>query len=153
MSAALKPRKDILRSTRALRAVIDASREALVLIDDNGEILFANAAAGQLWGYEPPMMVGLNLGQLFAPQFEFLQVQQGAASEGIDTDAEALRSDGGLFPVEVNLREIDLDDGSCRLLSASDDFTGRDREQARVQRHSFDALERFRKRPLAFSLY
>lgn len=123
--------------------MIDASREALVLIDDNGEILFANTAAGQLWGYDPAAMSGLTLRQLFAPQFEFLQIQQGAASEGIDTDAEALRADGALFPVEVNLREIDLGDGSCRLLSASDDFTNRDREFARVQRHSFDALERF----------
>ncbi|MFT5467990.1 MAG: two-component system cell cycle sensor histidine kinase/response regulator CckA [Verrucomicrobiales bacterium] len=123
--------------------MIDSARESLVLIDDHGEILFANVAAGQLWGYDEGEMAGLNLKQIFAPQFEFLQVQQGAAIAGVDTDAEALRADGVLFPVAVNLRELDLDDGVCRLLSASDDFTGREREQSQLQRHSFDALEQF----------
>lgn len=143
MSAVLSPRKDIHRSTRLLRSLLDASREALVAIDESGEIVFANRAAHILWGYPEGQMLGHSLGALFAPQFEFLQVQNGATNNGVDTDAEARRPDGARFAVSVNLREIGAEGATFRVLTASDDFGARERELARARVHTFDALEQF----------
>ncbi|MEM7014177.1 MAG: response regulator [Verrucomicrobiota bacterium] len=147
MSAAQAPdpQLTLLESSSALRSLLDNSREALAVVGEEGTIIYANRSAHQLWGYEDSDMSDLRLSELFAPQFEFVQFQNAALSEGVDTDAEARAADGSLFPIQVNLREIDLElgSGSYRLLSAIDDRCARERETARLQRHSNDALEQF----------
>ena len=47
-----------------LNVLAEAASDGVILIDDQSTILFANPAAGRLFGYEPAEMVGTNLTSL-----------------------------------------------------------------------------------------
>ncbi len=135
--------KDVHRSSRILRTLLDATHEAMVVLDEEGDIVFANAAAHRIWGYADSGLEGLPLNRLFAPKFEFLQLQHGGLRHGVTTESEGCRADGSLFPVEVNIREMEVDGYFYRLVTADDEVANREMDAARQQVATFESLERF----------
>jgi PAS domain S-box-containing protein len=67
-SDAVRPTKPAESNVNAseipLNVLAEAASDGVILIDDQSTILFANPAAGRLFGYEPAEMVGTNLTSL-----------------------------------------------------------------------------------------
>ena len=98
-----------------LRAVIDASPEALLVADDHsGRILDANRQAEALTGRSREELLGLHHGMLY------ISGQQQATSATATANrlaAEVQRSDGQRVAVQVTTERTELSDGGRLALN------------------------------------
>jgi len=144
MTAATKDRKDITRSTKTLRAILDASRDALVVVDESGIIALANAGAEKIWGRDRNQFVDRRIQSLFSPQFSFLPFQYGGKDEkGTTISAEGVNKAGDRFLVDVNVRRLEVDQCVYHLLTINEAEVARENQLAEIQEYTFAALERF----------
>jgi len=105
-----------------LRAVFDASRDALLLADgDSGEILDLNRQAEILIGRGRKELLGMNQGTIYPPEQqqraarEFRRLLEGASPWALVT--EVRHSEGRRMVVEVTAEVADLSDGRRLALS------------------------------------
>jgi PAS domain S-box-containing protein len=130
--------------TRA-RAVLDTAVDAIITIDEHGVIESVNAAAAQMFGYEAAELCGFNVSRLIPEPFGsahdgYIQNYLRSGERkiiGIGREVPCLRKDGKVFPGDLAVSEILLDD---RRL-----FTGvlRDlSERKRVEKELQDAAKR-----------
>ncbi len=100
------------QSESLLRAIIQASKDAIVVFDRNGRITEANPAAETMFGVAARDLYGESVERLFATEFEALFMQYrlspdaaGAAASKSLIRAEGLHRGGDRFPVEISLSE------------------------------------------------
>jgi len=105
-----------------LRAVINASRHALLLADGHsGEILDVNRQAEALTGRSREELLGRHHGSLYpaeqqkAVAGEVLRMLESQTSRRLA--AEVQRSDGRKIPVSVTAKGTELSDGRCLALN------------------------------------
>lgn len=94
-----------------LRAIMDAAVDAMIVSDQSGKILRANAAAAKLFRFDPEEMVGESVNILMPEAFAALH--DGFIAHHIATgekriidsgrDVEGQRSDGTLFPLHLSV--------------------------------------------------
>lgn len=96
---------------QAYHAMFDASADGMLLVDSQGSIVLANAAAAALLGYDHQTLQGLAVDLLVPPRF----AQDHAAHRhsyahlprarpmGSDLELSARRADGSEVPVEISL--------------------------------------------------
>lgn len=115
-------RRQAQAANERLRAVFDASRDALFLADgDSGEILDLNRQAEILVGRERKELLGLPQGTLYPPEQqqraagEFRRLLDGASPWALVT--EIRHREGRRLPVEVTAEVADLGDGRRLALS------------------------------------
>ncbi len=101
-----------------LQTVTDSVRDAIIMLDHNGQISFWNKAATTILGYNAEEVMGKNLHQIITPtryrgehkkKFpEFQSTGQGAA---IDKTVElfAVHKNGTEFPIELSLSAIKIE--------------------------------------------
>ena len=111
-----------------LHVAMDAAASAMVMVTEEGAIIFANRAAGRLFGYaiedlmdQPISMLvphALRRGHevLAADFFATGTARQMATGR----DVLALRQDGTEFPVEITLTPVELDDQPAVLSTITD---------------------------------
>lgn len=119
------------QSESLLRAIIQASKDAIVVFDASGCITEYNPAAQALFGPPEKQLHGAGVESLFAPEFEemYLQYRLSAASPTADLiRTEGVRSDGGRFPVEISLSDGEAN-GRSFTVAAVRDITDRVRAQ------------------------
>ena len=97
------------------RTVVEVSPNAMVMVDAEGRIEFANARTEQMFGYGPQELVGEPVEILVPVRFRdahprylrgyFQAPEQRAMGAGRDLFAQ--RRDGTEFPVEIGLNPID----------------------------------------------
>ncbi len=140
----------ILDSEERFRSVADTAKDAIVSIDSNGEIVFWNTAAENIFGYSADEAVG-KLATLVIPK-EFHEAHQQGIDRAIKTgglrmigknlELPGLRKDGSAFPIEISLSTWKVKAGvfftaiirditerkklekKLRTLSLSDELTG-----------------------------
>ncbi len=108
--------------------VVDASPVGMLVIDDQGFIVFANREAERIFGYAAKQLEGLRLEHLISPASgdrhvllrkphptEPQTLQAGAARHLL-----ARRRNGSEFPVEVGLNPVKVDSGRLVLASIVD---------------------------------
>ena len=120
----------------------DAAADGVILIDDQSTILFVNPAAGQIFGYEPAEMVGMNLTQLMPERHRqnylaslkgYFETGQSHIPKG-SAPLKGLHKSGHEFPVEVSWAEH-TSHGKRFLTGFVRDVTDRKRmEQLRERR-------------------
>ncbi len=100
------------------RSIIDASNDAIIVGDEDGNIILWNPAAEQLFGYKKEEVLGRGFDQLIVPE-EYRHIPKEAyrrvlktkklAREGHIIEAEGLKKDGRRFPIEhtASLFEIE----------------------------------------------
>lgn len=109
-------------ASERLRAVFDASRDALFLADgDSGEILDVNRQAEALVGRTRNELLGRHQGSLHPAEFqkgilgEFRQMLESRQSWALASQVQ--HSDGRKLPVEITAEIADLSDGRRLALS------------------------------------
>lgn len=104
-------------SSKLHRAMIAASLDAVITIDESGAVIEFSEAAEQMFGYSREEALGQSIGELIVPHAMRAQHEQGFRrySEkgeprvlGQRLELQAKRKDNSEFPVELTLRQVDL---------------------------------------------
>jgi PAS domain S-box-containing protein len=115
-------------SEMRFRAVVEAVPNAILLVDDGGRIVLANAQAERLFGYPRTELVGLPVDMLLPERLRapHAGLRRGYAKDpqtramGVGRELIALRKDGSEFSVEAALSPMATDQGLCVLASVVD---------------------------------
>ena len=121
-----------------LSAILDASADALVVVDERGLIRYANAAAGTLSGWVPAELVGREVHDLVPAELagrhrshasDFLASPR-ARAMGKGTTLALRHADGRSVPVEIALTPM-----GDRVLATIRDVSEAERARERAARH------------------
>ncbi len=109
-------RRQILDTRNRLKAIFDATVDGIVIIDSHGMIQSVNPAMEAMFGYPQETMLNSDVGLLMPPYHaeeldRYLQhyshIQRTSIIEA-GYEAEARRSDGTIFPVELSVNRLEL---------------------------------------------
>ncbi|MGH1487869.1 MAG: sensor histidine kinase [Acidimicrobiales bacterium] len=101
-------------------AVLRTAVDPIIVIEDDGTILRANAATDRLFGYSGAYLVGKNVNMLMAEPYRsehdgYLQRYRETGERriiGIGREVEAQKAGGEVFPIALAVSEIRLGDRS-----------------------------------------
>jgi len=151
------------RIQRGFQQMLSGAADAILMTDEAGTIVFGNAAAAAMYGYETDALVGLSVYALTPPRLRdhharfraALIAPDGEFPAGGAQEVVGLRRDGTEFPIEVVLRLLHHDAGPF-VVDFVRDITGRKEAektlhdyQRKLQEVAFDAAlteERERRR-------
>jgi PAS domain S-box-containing protein len=130
-----------------LRAVIEASPEAVLLVDEDGTIRYANHVCEQVFGYAPAELMGSNLDVLVPQPYrgqhqhhvDAFAREPAARPLGSGLQLSALRRNGHEFPVEISLSPITMS-GRLVVIASISDITQRIRDEQALR----DSEERWK---------
>lgn len=109
--------EEIKLSEEKFNKITNAAKDAIILIDHEGNVSFWNKAAESLLQYLHGEIIGKNLHEIIAPEKYMPDYRKGFAKflESGDGDAigntielEARRKDGEIIPVELSLSSINI---------------------------------------------
>ena len=125
--------RELRESEEKFKIIGNSANNAIVMIDDNGNITFWNKAAEKMFGYTVEEATGRNLHRLIAPKRfhenhfkafkKFKKTGKGAAI-GKTLELFALRKNGEEFPVELSLSSVNIK-GSWHATGILRDITQR----------------------------
>lgn len=129
------------RAEEHFRLVVEASPNAILMVDKAGTIHLANAKAEELFGYPRDDLLGQSIAKLLPEGarggHDGLIAHYFASPEsramGAGRDLYCLRSDGARVPVEIGLNPIVTREGKYALASIID-ITERKRQEERIIR-------------------
>jgi PAS domain S-box-containing protein len=135
-------------SPNLLGKVLESAPDAVVIVDGEGVVLFANHQITGLAGYLPEELVGRPMEVLMPERFrQAHQMHRGSYRRnahtrpmGVDLELFALHKDGRELPVEISLSPIH-DDGRLLVAAAIRDATERKRAQTEL-RQAREAADR-----------
>jgi PAS domain S-box-containing protein len=131
----------------ALKQLVDLSPDALLVIDEQGVITYANAALAQLFGHAPHELLSQPLETLLPERIRSAHVAHRSAylaqphtrPMGIGLDLVDRRADGAEFPVDISLRPCTIK-GQLYVIAAIRDVSA----QRQLERERADLLSRLR---------
>ncbi|HED34229.1 MAG TPA: response regulator, partial [Gammaproteobacteria bacterium] len=135
--------KELIESENKFREVVEQSVDSLFIVNSAWDFVDVNYAACQSLGYEREELLKLNMTDVdnryneikkMEDLFEKLKIENHLA-----IDAEHVRKDGLIFPVEVRLGLVNLD-GNTFVLASARDITERKHAQEKLQQAN-DMLE------------
>jgi len=138
------------RSDAHLKAVFDASPDALLISDEHGRIVMANRQVTPLLGYTADELIGKCINDLIPDRLRAAHPIPRAAYIGSPSarpmgqglEIKARRKDGSEFSVEVSLSQI-VEGQSMLVASAMRDVTARKEMEQELRNLAFvDALTR-----------
>ncbi len=126
---------------KKLASIIDHANETILLMDEQGNILRANPAASDLFGYTPEEWNGLSVHALAPEELREPHTQwfiEGMADRRHDIMGKvralrARRKDGSVFPCEVTANGFTVD-GMRRISVILRDLTARKQAEAELAR-------------------
>lgn len=126
-------------SEERFRLVVEDAPNAMIMVDEDGNIVLLNAEAERLFGYQRAELVGKPIETLIPqrPGAESLQLRAGPSrTVRLRSMAEArdlcgLRRDGSEVPIEISLNPIHTTEGAYVLASVVD-ITERKRAQEQI---------------------
>lgn len=123
-----------------LEAMSSSMQDALIMMDDLGNIRYWNPAAKTIFGYEKNEVMGKNLHELLSPpryhndfRNAFKEFQRSGKGATIDKTTEAIgrRKDGTEFPIELSLSAIQIK-GKWNSVGVIRDITERQKAEKKV---------------------
>ncbi len=134
----LEKQQEALReSEERFRKLSEATFEGIV-IHDEGLILESNHMLEEMFGYQRPEMIGKNTLELVAPEFRDVVSERIRTSDEHPYEAEGIRKDGSIFPLEVHAKMMAYQGRNIRIAAVLD-ITWRkamEAEKARLQQES-----------------
>ncbi|MGB0910934.1 MAG: response regulator [Nitrospirales bacterium] len=140
-------RDQAVEASSKFRLVVEAAPSGMVMIDQDGTIVLANALIAEQFGYQEKELLGCSIENLvperFRPQHPGYRTSYFANPEprsmGSGRELFGLRQDGTEFPVELGLNPLTTDEGTFVLASVVD-ITARKKAEQQVA-NSAKALE------------
>jgi PAS domain S-box-containing protein len=128
-------RKQAEQTLQRYQLLSEYSRDIVLYISQDGQILEANQAAVQIYGYTRPELLALNIADLRASNTLPMLAQQiaRASQEGILFETLHQRRDGSQFPVEVSAQSAVIH-GQSVVLSIIRDITERKAAEAALRK-------------------
>jgi len=119
------------------RDVLEAAPDALVIVNDAGDIVQLNAPAEQMFGYGRTELIGRSIETLVPERYRTAHVDHRAAYHrepgrrpmGAGPELYGLRKDGTEFPVEISLSPLAAAGGTL-VIAAIRDISARKRAEA-----------------------
>ena len=118
----------LLESERRLRAFLESAPDAIVIMNQSGEIVLINSQTERLFGYSREELAGSSI-EILLPE-RFRHAHQGHRQNyfrlpkvrpmGAGLELLGLRKDGTEFPVEISLSPIEQEDGGLVISSIRD---------------------------------
>jgi PAS domain S-box-containing protein len=150
-----------------LHSILEASPDAVVLVDDEGLISFANRVAERMFYYPMSQLLGMNVDALVPVQArsrhdqlrnQFKTVPRSRAMASGQA-LSAVRSDGNEFPVEISLSPIRISNQNM-VIAVVHDITARKRAEMEL-RNSLEEIRnahqrlslQFNNMPLAYIVW
>ncbi len=123
------------------RGLLEAAPDAMVVVDQAGEIVLLNVQAEKQFGYRRDELIGQKITNIIPIGFaerliaDDLRTADDALAQQIGTGIEltALRKNGSEFPIEIMLSPLKSDEGIL-VTAAIRDISVRNRQTARVKR-------------------
>jgi two-component system sensor kinase FixL len=120
--------------------LLESVPDAMVIADEVGTILHANAAAERLFGWSREELIGKPVEALLPARFRTMhQVHRSgyhaaprARPMGLGLDLSGLKKDGAEFAAEISLSPIEVDGKRC-VIAAVRDVTERKKLEVRAQ--------------------
>ncbi len=121
-------RKELGRTEKQFRQMIEAAPSGIVMVDQQGHITLANKLIVQQFGYEAEEVIGQSIENLLPERLrerhagfrkEFFGSPE-SRRMGKNRELLAQRKDGSEFPVEVTLAPIRLEEGTSVLAMVLD---------------------------------
>ncbi len=120
------------------RLLLDATAEAVIVVDADGRVGLANEAARQLFGYAEDELNGISVERLIPPRYREQHARHRARfSENPDRrpmcrreEVIALVRDGAEIPVEIGLAPFTFEDAQFTLVTINDVSRRREVEEA-----------------------
>src|SRR4029453_1559922 len=135
---------NLTTSEARLRTTLDTAADAIITIDESGQVLSFNRTAEKLFGYGAAEVIGKNVSMLMPPPYS--QEHDGYLSRyretgvarmiGIGREVEGLRKDGTLVPLDLAVSEF-TDSTGRKFTGILRDLT--ERKQAAQWRHEHEA--------------
>ncbi len=154
MLGSLEKAGEALRdSEHRVRAVLDNVDEGIITISETGMVEQFNPAAERLFGYQSFEVVGKNVSMLMPEPYHsehdgylarYLHTGQ-AHIIGIGREVTAKRSDGSVFPIELQVSEFSLE-GRRQFIGSIHDITERKRAQDEILQLNASLEERVQER-------
>lgn len=120
------------RKEQDLRALVESTPDAVLMVNGEGTIIFANARTELMFGYTQKELLGKKV-ELLVPaakrgphvkRREKFQAEPHARPMGMGLDLSAMRKDGSEFPVEISLGPVAAGGGG-RVVASIRDVTER----------------------------
>ena len=126
------------------RLAVDASPAAMIMVDAEGRIEFANAETERMFGYSMDELIGQSIDVLVPARLRGAHVghrrgffaDPSARPMGAGRDLNGTRKDGREFPVEIALTPIDAESGPIALATIVDITERRKTAEELAQRAS-----------------
>jgi PAS domain S-box-containing protein len=133
-------------SSELVRSVLDSLPDAMIVIDAQGRILFANHQIQALFGYSPAEIGGAKVEVLLPERFRTRHVGHRekytrnvrVRPMGAGLELFGVRKDGTEFPVEISLSPIEQN-GQAMVAAAIRDVTDRKRAERALDEARRDA--------------
>ncbi|WP_135828348.1 PAS domain-containing sensor histidine kinase [Halorussus halobius] len=122
-------------------AYFHAAPDAIVVVDDGGNVVRANDRVTDLFGYEPSELQGEPVERLVpecnrdghAEKVDSYVDDPRSRPMGAGLSLRARRKDGSTFPVDISLSPLDADDGSTEVMAVVRDISERERLQRKYR--------------------
>ncbi|MAD15222.1 MAG: PAS domain-containing sensor histidine kinase [Alteromonadaceae bacterium] len=108
------PNQDEADALAKLNAILNATVDAMIIIDHTGTIELFNAAAQRMFGYSVQEVIGKNIKMLMPEPYrkehdQYLDNYMKTNQEriiGIGREVKACKKDGEIFPIELSVGEV-----------------------------------------------
>jgi len=138
-----KKAEEILReSEEKFRTISTSARDAIIMMDNEGNISYWNEAAERIFGYTKEESIGKYLHKFIVPErfyetyskgFKRFQITGEGAALGKTLELTAFRKDGAEFPVELSLSAVKLK-GKWNAVGILRDITERKKAEKELEK-------------------
>ncbi len=124
-------------SEEQFRSITVSAQDAIIMMDNEGDISYSNAAAEKIFGYSGQEMMGRKLHALIMPEryreafdkgFEIFKESGQGNAIGKLVELNALKKDGTEFPIELSLSPVKIE-GKWNAIGIVRDISERKRAE------------------------